>query len=240
MLSSASHGSDSRANAVPSPLQRLRRLSPRDLFLYLSTYGEARRIAGRIDPAAIAELDRRFGKADPAPGYSKYLDVPYWIHAKLRRVHALGLNGPPRRRILDLGTGTGYFPYLAKLYGNDAVGLDMAGNDFYDAMLALLGVERHAWTITPYTKLPELGRFDLVTAFQICFDQMQDAGAWGVPEWDFFRRDVADHLLAPGGRMVLELNVPPSPAVARYFAESGATVRGLVISSTGSRPEPHR
>jgi len=213
----------------------LPRVRVAEIVGYFLTYGQARRFAESIDGAAIADLDRRYGTADPAPGYSKYLDVRYWVHAKLRRIWALGLHRPPPRRVLDLGTGTGYFPYLAKLLGNEAIGLDMGDVPFYDEMIALLGVERHLWTISPFQKLPELGRFDLVTAFQICFNRMADGGMWGVPEWDFFRRDVADHLLNPGGRLVLEFNGLPSPVVAEYFARIGAKVENSVISIPHSR-----
>jgi SAM-dependent methyltransferase len=230
MISSTNHGSVSRANAVDPAIRRFPRVRWTEIFNYLLTYQDANRIVRGLDAAALANLDRRFGEADPAPGYSKYLDVRYWIHAKLRRVRALGLHRPPPRRVLDLGTGTGYFPFLVKKLGNEAVGVDMGDVEFYDEMIALLGVERHLWTIRPFQSLPEWGRFDLVTAFQICFNRTPDGTAWGVQEWDFFRRDVADHLLAPGGRMVLEFNGPPSPEVARYFADAGAKVDRTIIS----------
>jgi hypothetical protein len=81
-----------------------------------------------------------------------------------------------------------------------------------------------------FEPLPALGRFDLVTAFQICFDRHPNGENWGVAEWDFFRRDVEDHLLLPGGRLMLEFNGLPSPAVARYFTDWGFTVSHSVIS----------
>lgn len=230
MPSSTNYGSDSQANDVDSLPQRLRRIRSSEIFNYILTYNQARRITQSIDAAALADLERRYGNADPAPGYSKYLDVRYWIHVKLRRVRALGLHRPPYRRVLDLGTGTGYFPFLANTLGNSSAALDVGDIPFYDEMIALLGVERHAHTIRAYETLPELGRFDLVTAFQICFDRRENGEAWGVPEWDFFRRDVGDHLLKPGGRLMLEFNGLPSREVARYFADWGFTVVNSVIS----------
>jgi SAM-dependent methyltransferase len=230
MVLSTHYGSDSDANHAASRLDKLRRLRFADIADYLLTYNEARRIAAAIDRTALKDLESRFGTADPAPGYSKYLDVGFWLHAKLRRIRALGLHKPPFRRVLDLGTGTGYFPYLAKRAGNDAVGLDVGGVDFYNEMIALLGVERRVYTIKPFESLPQLGRFDLVTAFQICFDQYPDGRKWGIAEWEFFRRDVEDHILAPGGRLMLEFNGVPSPEVARYFAGVGATVENSIIT----------
>ena len=230
MALSTNYGSDSLANDVDSLIQRLRRIRPCGIFNYILTYNQARGITKTIDAAALADLERRFGTADPAPGYSKYLDVGFWIHAKLRRVHALGLHKPPFHRVLDLGTGTGYFPFLAKTLGNEAVGLDVGDIPFYDEMIALLGVERHACTIRAFEKLPDLGRFGLVTAFQICFDKHPNGENWGVEEWDFFRRDVNEHLLLPGGRLMLEFNGLPSRAVAQYFAGHGFTVVNSVIS----------
>src|ERR1700722_19031871 len=100
MALSTNYGSDSLANDVDSLIQRLRRIRPSGIFNYILTYNQARGITKTIDAAALADLERRFGTADPAPGYSKYLDVGFWIHAKLRRVHALGLHKPPFHRVL--------------------------------------------------------------------------------------------------------------------------------------------
>jgi SAM-dependent methyltransferase len=230
MPSFTNYGSASQANDVDPLPQRLRRIRSSEIFNYILTYNQARRISRSIDAAALADLERRYGEADPAPGYSKYLDVRYWLHAKLRRVHALGLHRPPYRRVLDLGTGTGYFPFLASTLGNSSVALDVGDIPFYDEMIALLGVERHSHTIHAYEPLPALGRFDLVTAFQICFNRRENGEDWGVAEWDFFRRDVGDHLLEPGGRLVLEFNGLPSHEVAKYFAGRGFTVLKSVIS----------
>jgi SAM-dependent methyltransferase len=235
MSAIVSHGSLSPANAVDSTLRRIRRLRPRDIVSYLLTYREAGRIAASIDAGALADLETRFGNADPAPGYSKYLDIRYWLHVKLRRACTLGLHRPPRRRVLDLGTGTGYFPFLAMKLGNDAMGIDVGDVPFYDEMVSLLGVERRVWTIHPFESLPDMGRFDLVTAFQICFDRSASGAPWGVAEWDFFLRDVTDHLLAPGGRLVLEFNGLPSADVATFFAGQGARIAHSVISIAKSR-----
>jgi hypothetical protein len=136
--------------------------------------------------------------------------------------------------VLDLGTGTGYFPFLAKTLGNEAVGLDVGDVPFYDEMIALLGVERHVCTIRAFQTLPDLGRFNLVTAFQICFDKHPNGESWGPGEWDFFRRDVTDRLLLPGGRLMLEFNGLPSNSVAGYFAGHGFTVHNSVISGGSS------
>lgn len=235
MVLSTNHGSASPANFADPSIQRLRRTRFAEIINYILSYNQARGITKSLDAAALHDLEHRYGAADPAPGYSKYLDVQFWMHAKLRRVRALGLHKAPFRRVLDLGTGTGYFPYLTKLLGNEAVGLDVGDIPFYDEMIALLGVERHTCMIMPFESLPDLGRFDLVTAFQICFNKCPNGDDWGIEEWDFFRRDVVDHALNPGGRLMLEFNGLPSAEVARYFADLGATVTNSVISGVYPR-----
>ena len=115
MVLSTNHGSASPANFADPSIQRLRRTRFAEIFNYILSYNQAREITKALDAAVLGDLERRYGTADPAPGYSKYLDVGFWMHAKLRRVRALGLHKAPFRRVLDLGTGTGYFPYLTKL-----------------------------------------------------------------------------------------------------------------------------
>ena len=71
---------------------------------------------------------------------------------------------------------------------------------------SLLGVRRVIQRIQAFRPLPDLGgKFDLITAFMICFNSHRRPNLWGVPEWNFFLDDIAKHL-APRGRVWLELN----------------------------------
>jgi hypothetical protein len=93
----------------------------------------------------------------------------------------------------------------------------------------LLGVRRVIWRIQPFVPLPDLReKFDLISAFLICFNNHKQANLWGVPEWEFFLTDLARHL-APRGRVWLELNreydgTCYTPELREFFALRGAKI----------------
>ncbi len=49
------------------------------------------------------------------------------------------------------------------------------------------------------------GAFELICAHKICFNDHGKPTTWRVPEWQFFV-DGLQRVLAPGGRIVLEIN----------------------------------
>lgn len=174
-----------------------------------------RRLVFRVDPERIiASIDRQGFKAihdrhaipNPGPTWPKYLDLKKWMGISLHRVRQLELDYGRRRKVLDIGSGAGYFLYICKWFGHEAVGLDIDEVPMYPEMTRLLGLRRIVWRVEAFTPLPDLGaKFDLITAFMICFNNHNREGLWGVPEWNFFLSDVARHL-TPGGRLWLELN----------------------------------
>jgi len=168
--------------------------------------GGAERIIASIDRQGFEAIRNRHAVEDPGPAWPKYLDLKKWMGINLRRVRQLELDYGRRRQILDLGSGAGYFLYICKWFGHDAVGLDIDEVPMYPEMTRLLGLKRIVCRIGPFVPLPNLGsKFDLITAFMICFNNPQQENLWGVPEWDFFLSDVARHL-NPHGRLRLELN----------------------------------
>lgn len=160
------------------------------------------------------------------PQVAKYLDADRWLAVCERRLAALSLR--PRSRILDIGTGCGYFPFVARAAGHEVVALDCAGRDeFYRSVTAALGVEVVEHDVAPFTPLPALGTFDAITAYMVTFNGHRSQ-PWGVEEWRFFVADCTMRLL-DGGRLVLELNREPNgeifpPGVAEMFRARGAAI----------------
>lgn len=160
----------------------------------------------------------------PLPGF-KYLDLPWYLLNKARWVVALDLDRRPPERILDLGVGAGHFPFLAKSFGHEVIGIDMA-NDLYARLLALYGVPRHVQMIIPGTALPECGSFDLVTAFQTTFNRPvaraklgRTSTYWTVDEWNWFFGELARRSRFPA-RIFFELNHQPMPDTGEDHAET--------------------
>jgi SAM-dependent methyltransferase len=186
-------------------------------------------IIASIDSDAFREICRRYAVKKPGGSPRKYLDLKWWIRVNAARVRELRLDSPPRLRILDLGSGAGYFVYLCRRLGHDAIGLDIDKFPMYRELTKLLDVPRITWRIEPFVPLPDLGEpFDLITGFLVAFNNFRDNKVWGVPEWDFFLSDLARHL-TPQGRVRLELNRQPdgkpfSPEVRRFFESRGGKI----------------
>ena len=190
---------------------------------------ESDRVIQTIDREEFEEIRKIYAVDDPGEDWPKYLDLDRWIDINIRRVRRLDLDLGRPRRILDLGCGAGYFAYLAQSLGHDVTCLDIDDVPMFGGITRLLGVERTIWQIQPFVPLPGLGgKFDLITAFMICFNNHKHADLWGVPEWNFFLDDLTKHL-APGGRVWLELNreydgTCYTPELKQLFEQRGAAI----------------
>jgi hypothetical protein len=105
----------------------------------------------------------------------------------------------------------------------------------------LLGVRRAVQRIEAFRPLPDFSqKFDLITAFMICFNNHKMPDLWKVPEWEFFLDDLAKHL-TPRGRVWLELNQEYdgtfyTPELKEYFQKRGARINEQkVIFNSGIR-----
>jgi SAM-dependent methyltransferase len=193
-----------------------------------------------IDRERFEEIRRRYAVDNPGEDWPKYLDLEHWIDINIRRVRRLELDLAPRQRILDLGCGAGYFAYLAQLLGHDVTGLDIDDVAMFSDITRLLGVPRVIHQIRPFTPLPDFNeKFDLITAFMVCFNNHKRADLWSVPEWSFFLDDLAKHI-APGGRVWLELNreydgTCYTPELRELFEQRGARIDNHRVKFTSWR-----
>ncbi len=167
---------------------------------------DTRRVIETIDPEGFEHIRQRYAVANPGADWPKYLDLDRWIEINIRRIRELELDLSRPKRILDLGCGAGYFLYIAQLLGHRGIGLDMDRVAMFRDITRLLGVRRVVQRIDALRPLPDFGqKFDLITAFMICFNNHKMPDLWKVPEWDFFLEDLAKYL-RPRGRVWLELN----------------------------------
>ncbi len=145
----------------------------------------------------------------------KYLDPVTWFESKLSIARFLKLH---RRkspmRILDLGTGPGHFPVVARFFGHQVVGTDLphraqgidATGHLYDELCDLYGVERIGHRIRGNEPLGDLrGPYDLATALLAAFNVDELRRPWDVGKWEFFLEDVASNVLKPGGVLFMRL-----------------------------------
>ena len=190
---------------------------------------ETQRVIETIDPASLEQIRQRYAVADPGADWPKYLDLDRWIGVNIRRIRQLELDLARPKRILDLGCGAGYFLYIAQLLGHSGIGLDIDRLPMFREITRLLGVRRVVQRIQAFRPLPNFGqKFDVITAFMICFNNHKMPGLWGVPEWEFFLDDLAKHL-KPRGRVWLELNQEYdetfyTPQLKEFFQKRGAKI----------------
>jgi SAM-dependent methyltransferase len=193
-----------------------------------------------IDTRRFEEIRRKYAVDEPGDAPPKYLDLEHWIRINLQRVRELGLDYAPRSRILDLGCGAGYFLYINKLLDHEIVGLDLDDLPMFRELTDLLQIPRIIARIEAFQPLPKFARkFDVITAYLICFNNHKSDKLWGPAEWDYFLSDAATHL-APGGRLWLELNREYdgsyyTPELKMFFEQRGADLQSYrVIFNPGT------
>jgi SAM-dependent methyltransferase len=204
---------------------------------------ETKRIIETIDGPKFQEIRQRYSLENPVGDWPKYLDLDRWIGINIRRIREIELDLSRPKRILDLGCGAGYFLHIAQLLGHKGTGLDMENVAMFGEITRLLGVRRVVWRIHPFIPLPNFGeRFDLITAFMICFNNHKQPNLWSVPEWEFFLNDL-DNYLAPRGCVWLELNREYdetfyTPELKNFFERRGARIDDyrVVFKSTLRAP----
>lgn len=188
------------------------------------------KITQTIDREKFRQIYDRYAMHDPGDEWPKYLEIERWMEINLKRVRDLGLDLGGRKRVLDIGCGTGYFLYICQYLGHDVLGLDLDEEPGFREMIELLGVKRKVWRIEAYQPLPDLGlKFDVIAAHMICFNGHKSDKLWKIPEWEFFLDDLAATQLLPGAQVCLELNREYddslyTPELKEYFEARGAEV----------------
>lgn len=188
-------------------------------------------VLARVDQAALTRIREKYSVPGELTHWPKYVDAPRWLRLNIKRAQELRLN--TRRqplRILDLGSGGGYFLLVSRFLGHSGVGLDIDDPPMYGEIFEVFGLSRVIWTIKAFEPLPDLGeRFDLVTAFSICFNEHKSPGVWGPEPWRFLLQDLKRRFLKPYGEIFLGLNPEPdgtfyTPGLREFFLARGAKI----------------
>jgi len=144
--------------------------------------------------------------------HGKYADVQTHVLRQARAAVGLGLHRRFPLRVLDIGSGFGYFLAVAQFLGHQVTGVDLPRASgqvaaFYEDACKLLGVRRVDWVVRPDAEVPPLaaGPFDLITAWQITFNGHNTSQLWGVAEWSGFLMRLAG-LCSLRGEIVLSFN----------------------------------
>ena len=115
-----------------------------------------------------------------------------WVQEKLSVALWLGLDKAPKKRILDLGTGAGWFVYICRKLGHECYGTDILNRPEYEAGYNLLGIDIVGELTYPMQKMNLDGKFDYITTMRSFLGQRPQA--WSKEEWKFFLEDMREHL----------------------------------------------
>ena len=194
-----------------------------------------REILDDIDWLQFKDLRHKYPYRPGSPQINRFEDIKYWIDINVERAQDLWLDRAPPLRILDLGSGAGYFIYVCKHFGHDVLGFDTDNEPLFRATIELLNVSRVIGRIERQTPLPDLHQtFDLVTAHRICFHRIgkvRDGVEWSTVDWKFFIDDIRTRFLNENGRLLLDLNPRPGGSsfftaeLRKFFLSQGARIR---------------
>jgi SAM-dependent methyltransferase len=188
-------------------------------------------LCDRLDQPQLRKLQAEYGVPGEKTAWPKYINTPQeWINLAIRQARELHLDREKPGRILDIGSGAGYFLYVCKQLGHSGMGLDLPEPPLYTETFQLMGLTRVIHRIEPFQTLPDLGveRFDWVTGFAVCFNNHDTPQLWGPREWEFFLNNLQEKVLKPKGKIFFQLNPEPhgyyTPKLKDFFVGRGAQI----------------
>lgn len=154
------------------------------------------RATGLLEEAVTAEsriravLDKWRGAAGTG---MKYLDTARWLRKYAYVARALGLHVSDAEDILDLGSGPGWFSWVARLLGHRPRGLDVPNAPaMYGELCAALQIPVTAHRMAAHTALPRMGRFHVAVALMASFHLYHRE--WDARAFDALLRDLQSRM----------------------------------------------
>lgn len=192
------------------------------------------RLQNNFDFDAYGEVLNRFSSSKNI--WTKYLTLVPWLQKRFRTAAKLGLINTSPAKILDIGCGPSHFGYICSFYGHEVVGVDMPGDEIFEALNEFFNTTRVEHRVEPMQSLPSLGKFDLITAISAAFYHKSDRTLFAREEWEYFLDDLDSHL-SPNGRVYLKLNAKRKFQGLKYwdleFSEMIRDRNGSVDPETG-------
>ena len=166
----------------------------------------------------------------------KYLDFPFWAQSKFAVGRKLKLSEHAGKGILDIGSGPGHFGVVARFFGCDYEGLDIAHppwtphtkRHLYDDLCEFFRIRRTMNPVRPFERLVLQRRYGLATCLMGNFCSYDVAASrrapWGWREWAFLLEDLVTGVLTPTYHMYFHISrdyLPPDVVEnVRRFAKT--------------------
>ena len=154
------------------------------------------------------------GAASDYQSFIKYVDPIVWFSSKMTVAIHLGLYEGKPQRILDIGTGPGHFPTIARYFGHKVTATELPkvitapsfSGEFYRALCEVYGIRRVPLAIHEFEPLPYFDdRFDLMTALLAAFNVDKAKQPWSIEAWNHFLTDLKRNVLSEKGRIYMSL-----------------------------------
>jgi|CXWL01.1.fsa_nt_gi SAM-dependent methyltransferase len=177
------------------------RLRPETARLY-------EQIVAKIDQPAFIERFRKYWDPFPSNKAPKFLELNYWFQDSVAQYLWAKIGDDGRKlRVLDIGSGCGYFLVVCRHLGHEVMGLDLDEEALYRDSFDFFGLERMIHRIEPGHPLPPLPRkMDVISAYLTCFNHLPDGSPWSAEGWRFFLDDIRGRL-ADHGRVIIRFNL---------------------------------
>ena len=184
-----------------------------------------------VDSEKFYQIKKKYQETPELSKGLKYLRFNVRFKGRLNFARKLKLHQSAPKRILDIGTGVGYFPFICNSMGHRCTAFDLGDFPLFNEMIEFLKVDRKVYAVKEFEPLPPVKeKFDLITAFLICFNNHNHEGLWGIKEWDFFLRDLSANQLTPNGEVFFQFNYewsdgkPFSEELQQFFLNHGARI----------------
>lgn len=175
----------------------------------------ANTLINELDQVRLNEIKIKYNKF-------KYVhNLHKWFKTHLKYNKQLNLHNSKPKNIIDLGTGAGIFPYIAKQFNHAASATDFAVNKhknmqlslakgvFFNEFTEFLNINVIPWKIYPNKPSPNISinrKFDLIFASHLTWF-LTTGDKWTLDEWNFFLFDLKQHL-TDDGEIWLRFNKP--------------------------------
>ena len=196
------------------------------LFKFLIDFLKIRNEISKI----LLNISIKYKSDNPGESYEKYLDSNVWIFECLLRFYRLNLHKLKHKiNILDLGTGAGYFPFICRFYGHNVESIDIPDNEMYNEIIDAFKLYRYGQYITYNSFLITHNRYNLISAFMICFNEHKKSNLWHIMEWETFLNNIKNNNLTHNGEIYLSFNAesfeePVNRELLSYFESRNGDV----------------
>ncbi len=193
-----------------------------------------------LEKKGFERIRAKYANPDDKKGWPKYVEAGHRLDLAIKQARSVQLDRRKPLRVLDIGSGAGYFLFVCKQLGHRVLGLDLDWPPMYAEMFNMMEMPRCVWRIEPFQPLPDLGgRFDFLTGFAVCFNSHGSDHVWATKEWEFFLNDVEKNVLSESGEVYFELNPEPwgyyTLELGEFFRRRGARVEGKKVSFKARR-----